>query len=143
MMRGLVLEWMDRHDYCLYFEQYRGMLEIFLNEIWGPVAGFDFKELEAGYPKLEIPFRHSFHVTYCMNGVKIAFEFIGETFWEARRKEAIYRRWNHRYMHLTLDGWKVLRITSEMLNDNKDDVRRLMRKVIEMTKEGVNASMLQ
>ncbi len=123
--------WVERHLRTEEAERFRQELEIFLGEVLGPLLGYNFRGLTAGYPYLHIPIDGVLYLRYVKRDRKpAAFQLIGRALTEGTDGERRYRKALDQYNKLSLDGWAVLGFTSDNLADDLPTCREFVGRML-------------
>lgn len=112
-----VREWMEVHLTRGQREAFGEEVEDFLQEYWGPRVEYEFGALKTGYP---LPGRLVPHCLYLCpsDRWKIVFQFVGDPIVERRCRYAEYEAYRHAERHLMRDGWQVVTVIREVLDEN-------------------------
>jgi hypothetical protein len=126
-----VFRWINNNVSKKLQKVYTKELQIFLQDIWGPVVNYQFDSLKAGYPYPCPRFHNSLYL-YDSN-VLLAFEMISDAMVddivEGRCSQEEYNFFVRRKSVLSLSGWRVLSYTIDMLEQDTSRHKEWVEKI--------------
>lgn len=92
-------------------------VSIVLQELWGPIANFDFDNLRTGCPIKSPRTRYCLYLYPEGHPKKLIVQFIGDEIAERSCSYAHYEEFERRNSMLSIHGWRVLYVTRSMLDE--------------------------
>jgi len=127
-----VTRWMAKGLARRQTVKYGEEIEIFLQELWGPIVNYDFEDLKIGYPlKGDRPFG-SLYLYPTEFPTKITIQFVGDEIVKRTCSYRQYELYEKRKFDLICEGWHVVAVIRELLDENLDEFRQYLFKAIEL-----------
>ncbi|WP_028609282.1 hypothetical protein [Paenibacillus harenae] len=126
-----VTSWMTKRLSRKHDRKYGEEICIFLQEYWGPIVNFDFKDLKVGYPERGSRLPYCLYLCPSDFPKQLAIQFVGDEIVEKRCSYEQYRKYQKNEHNLTICGWYVISIIREILDENPDQFKLFLNKVIE------------
>lgn len=129
-------QWVKKHVSRRMACMYQQELQLFLQNLWGPLFNYQYDSLKAGYPLLHLPFRTSLYLTHTELPRPLAIELIGDEIKDGISTKEEYKAYLVRGNRLVFKGWAHLRLTLEMLTDHGKECEELMAGMLRTCQRG-------
>lgn len=127
-----VRQWMEANLTQGQQDIFGELVELFLQEYWGPRVDFKLDDLQTGYPLPGRIVPHCLHVRPGGTTGRLVFQFVDRPIVEGLCRYAEYESFRQGERQLMWQGWQVVSVIRETLDENPHIFSLYLSKAMEM-----------